>query len=126
MSIVTFAVEHKDVEGRIWAGTFDIKTRISRRDVIRQDEIERSILGGSPQTAGAYARSLAEIISYLRVRITKAPKWWTDADGGLELESDDVLVAVNNAAVKAVEADLKKVLDAAEAAKTEIRSELPK
>lgn len=100
---VQFTVTVKgETTGRSFEGLFEAKTKLSHRDVIKEDEIRRNILGVNPNDASPYAASIAGAVAYLAVRLTRSPDWFKASNNGLDLEDENVLVAVNNSAVAAV------------------------
>lgn len=115
---VLFAVDLKgDLTGKSYIGNFVVKTMTSFRDSLREDEIRRSVLGVNPQNAGPYAASVAAAIAYLDIRVIDCPEWWTQSGRGLDLKDDNILVEVNDKAVKAIDEELGKVKKLADEAK---------
>jgi hypothetical protein len=119
-----------DVPGQLtkrrYEGVFELKTRLSTREKLREDELRRSILGGSPQHADPDMADTARALAYLTVRVIKGPAWWAELNGLLDCEDDNVLVAVNNAAVEAFQEATEKMNKKAEDAKRALRAEAPK
>jgi hypothetical protein len=117
-----FSVDIKGkTTGQSYVGVFKIKTRLSMRDRLRQDEVRRTILGVNAESATMEAQGIANAVSYLNVRITKAPSWWTDNQGGLELEDMDVLAEVYQKAFQIEEESYKVLSDDAEKARQELK-----
>jgi hypothetical protein len=76
-----------EVTGETWTGDFQLKTRLSMLDRLRLDNYFRFYIGESnPQFASARVMEIAEVLSQLRVRITKAPDWWATKGNGQDLE----------------------------------------
>jgi hypothetical protein len=109
-----------------WAGTFRAKTRLSHRDQLSKDARRRELLGNQPGTSTERALTTAMILAELSVRLTDAPKWWSEKGGGLDLEDDNVIGAVYDKAmtIEKEAADDKK--KKAEAAQAEMRAEADK
>lgn len=105
-----------DTSEEKFEGLFEVKTKLSHREVLREDEIRRTVLGTNPGEAGSYAASIATAISFLSVRVTKSPDWFKASANGLDLEDENVLVEVNNAAMSAIAKERKAHSDAAEEA----------
>lgn len=124
---VSFVVDVKgETTGRRFEGLFEVKTKLSVRETLLEDEIRRNALGINPQTAGDYAALIAAAIAYLKVRVTNAPDWWTkEAGGGLDLQDENVLVEVNNTAVNAVQKERDRLAKAAEEARAELKKSAP-
>jgi len=97
-------------------GVFTLKVKLTHRDMLRQDEIYRNCLGTSPGNAGTLAANIAEAISYLGVRVSKAPSWWTDSNGGMDLQDSNVLSSVYLKAYEAIENEYKRHRKTAEEA----------
>lgn len=108
--------------GRRFEGTFVVKVKLSHRETLKEDELYRAALGADAAGASGDARAIARAIAYLAVRVTKAPDWWRECNGGLDLEDLDVLAEVNNKAQEAV----KKEREAYSKAAAEARGELKK
>lgn len=102
-------------------GLFELKTKLSIKDQLREDEIRRSILGGMPEGASTFAHSLADALSYIAVRIVKAPDWWVKNNGGLDLEDLNVISKVHTKAIECITAELKKREEDAEKARGELK-----
>lgn len=124
---VPFSIhEVGDVTEKTYTGEFRAKVRLSHRDQLRKDQVRREILGGQPGVPGDRALTTSMILSELAVRLTSVPEWWTDSAGGLDLEDDNVIGKVYDAAMKvegdAVEAKKKK----AEAEQKRLRDEAAK
>lgn len=115
-----------EVTGEKYRGEFKAKPRLSHRDQMQRDRVRRELLGGDAQFADQKTLYQAEIFSQLAVRIIKAPSWWTDSNGGLDLEDDAVIAQVYKQAMKLEEealAALKKEADAAKADLAEIKEQ---
>lgn len=110
-----------DVETDRYIGDFRTKVRLSHRDHLERDRIRRELLGADPVNASPRAASIAEIVSQLAVRITKAPPWWVDSDNGLSLSEDSVLAAVYDAAIKVERDAFEEIKKKAEQAKKELK-----
>lgn len=108
-----------------WVGDFRAKKRLSHRDHLRKDQIRRELLGSAPGTPTDRALSTAMILSELAVRLTKAPKWWTEAAEGQDLQDDNVIGAAFDEAMRiereAVEAKKKKAAEAQEELRKEVK-----
>lgn len=114
------------VTGETWAGEFTAKKVLSHGDQIARDSYYRELLGTNPQHATGRIDNQALIIADLRVRLTKAPSFWADHDGGLRFLDDEVLQAVFDAAIKP-EMELKeKRAKAAEATQKALKDAAPK
>jgi hypothetical protein len=114
-----------DVVGELtknsYVGGFTAKTKLSVRETLRQDEIRRSILGADAQNASLEAQTVANAVAYLHTHITKAPDWWRELDGGLNVEDLNLLAAVNNSCHDAVDAEYKALEKEADESKTALK-----
>jgi hypothetical protein len=72
-------------------GQFDIETVVDRRAEFMADERRRNIVGANPQGVPAALLGEAYMLGQLFMRIVKAPKWWTDSDGGLLLKDENII-----------------------------------
>jgi hypothetical protein len=122
MADLTFTVDVKgENTDRQYTGVFTTKARLTQRDYLLEDQIRRDIIGTNAQAASAMATGISIAVSYLKVRVLKAPKWWTDSDGGLDLEDDNILAAIYYKAVEAEKEDKKVLADQAEKARQELK-----
>jgi phenylalanyl-tRNA synthetase beta subunit len=111
-----------DTSEQKFEGLFEVKTKLSHREVLKEDEIRRSVLGVNPADAGSYAGSIATAISFLSVRVTRSPDWFKASSNGLDLEDENILVEVNNAAMAAIAKERKAHSDAAEEAQKVLKA----
>jgi hypothetical protein len=116
---IQFTIDVKgNSTGKTFKGAFKAKERLSMRDRLDIDTARRNLLGaGKEEEAGVTARSVASILSQLSVRLTQTPDWWLTSNNGLDLEDENVVVAVYEAAIK-VETDAQAAL--LEEAKAEV------
>lgn len=112
-----------DTTEKAYPGDFTVKKRLSHRDQLAKDNRRRELLGGAPGVATERALSTSMILSELFVRVIKAPVWWVEANGGLDLDDDNVIGEVYDKAMKveadAIEAKKKK----AEVVQEKLRTE---
>lgn len=129
LNTTSFTVDEiGETTGERWVGAFKVKNRLSFRAQLLRDEVRRQILGVTPPGTDAYKRAvqLAEMFSELRIRIIEAPKWWTTADGGVDLSDDNLLVAVHDKAVKAETDRIAAATKKGDEAKTQLETVAPK
>jgi len=111
-----------DKTGTQWVGKFTVKSLLSHRDDFIRDAKRREFLGSiNPQLADAYTLNAADVFGELSVRITLAPAFWTESNGGLDLIDNNVVREVYKKAMEAERAVLDKVKTAGEKAKEELR-----
>jgi hypothetical protein len=116
-SLVDFTVDVVgEVTGNKYVGSFTVKTALSARDALKQDEIYRSVLGPNSQDANPVSKGIASAISYLATHVAKSPDWWQSVEGGLKLEDINVLAIVNNTAQDTIEIEYKKLAEEAKKA----------
>lgn len=108
--------------GQPFSGDFVVKTRLTRQDLFRADEIRRNLLGARPEAASPAMSGEAFIFGQLAVRIVEAPKWWTDAGDGLQLEDPNIIGTVFKIAVEKEEERKKKIREESEAALKKLSS----
>lgn len=117
----TISVTDK-ITGELVRGTFKVKTRLSWRDQLSRERIRLDLLGPLGEKATVRAREQADCISELAVRVIDAPQFWKEADNGLDLEDDGVLVEVFNEAMKAESESIAALKKQGEEAKKELAS----
>lgn len=111
-----------DSSGQTWVGDFRAKVALTRREIITKDRIRREMLGptGEPEE---HARLLAVAYSELKVRITDAPKWFTESDCGLDLEDETPMASVYQEAMKIQNEALVQKMKEAEDKAAEMKKE---
>lgn len=90
----TFSIsEIGETTGKSYVGDFTVKTVLTRRELFKIDALRREIIGPSPEGAivPADLQLEAHMLGHLQVRIVKAPEWWSQAGGGLDLEDLDII-----------------------------------
>ena len=101
---------------RVYDGSFSVKSTVTRRETFEIDRLRRQIIGPSPDGTPPANQVQAEayMLAHLAVRVIKSPKWWEDADNGMDLEDYNVILEVFNAML---EQDEKIVEDTKEQTK---------
>lgn len=109
--------------GRTWIGEFRAKIRLSHRDYAEIDRERRRRLGGEEGQPSERVALTAHILSQLYGRLTEAPEWWRESDGGWLLEDDNLITECFNRAkdieTKAVEEKQKQAKEIQEKARAE-------
>lgn len=111
--------------GDVYVGKFTCRTRLTHGERLTQDAIRRQLLGAQPAgvVIGERAANTAEILSALQTRITDAPSWWNNSNGGVDLCDDNLIIELYTTIMKA-EVDAKNELKkTAEEAKSELKKE---
>lgn len=117
----TFSISVTDkVTGEVLRGNFKVKTRLSWRDQLTRERIRLELLGPLADKANGRALSQSDCVSELAVRVVEAPDWWKNADNGLDLQDDAVVVEVYNAAIKAEADTIADLKISGESAKKEL------
>lgn len=111
-----------EVTGEKWTGDFSAKKRLSHRDALRKDQVRRELLGAQPGEPSDRALSIAVILSELSVRLTRTPRWWSEKNGGLDLDDENVLAEVYQKAIDIEVQDAKQRKEKAEEAIKEMRA----
>ena len=99
----TFTInEVGETTGRVFSGEFKVKTVLTRRESFRADQLRREIVGASPEGSLIPADVQLEgmMIAQLQIRIVKGPQWWTESNGGLELEDLDIIAKLFGLMIK--------------------------
>jgi hypothetical protein len=109
-----------ETSGETWRGEFAAKPRLSHRDQLARDRIRRELLGPDGTNAVPRAHNQAEIFSQLAVRLTEAPKWWSEAGNGLDLDDDNIVAEVYSQVMRIEQEAFERVKKAAEDAKAEL------
>lgn len=102
--------------GRVYTGKFLVKTILSRKDRFIADERRRVLIGANSQMAAPSVQGEALMFGELLVRIIEAPKFWVDADGGLDIEDANVIGEVFKLAIEKELEAKKEVKEEAEKA----------
>jgi hypothetical protein len=124
---VSFDVDIKgDVTGTQYPGVFKVKTKLSIKEKLKEDEIRRSILGVDSQNASPDAKAIAAAIAYLSIRVVDAPKWWLECGSGADLEDINVLADVNNLAMAEIAKEYEALSQEATKAQSVLKAELKK
>ena len=95
---------------------------MTKREELAIDRIKRDLLGPNPSSADSNPVAIASIIAELSVRLTEAPKWWSDSSGGLDLRDENVIASVYEQVMKAEKDALDGVKEEGSAAKQEIKT----
>jgi len=121
---VTFTVDVKGADTQEqYKGLFKVKTKLSMRETLREDEVRRGLLGTKPEAASEYAQTVAAALAYLAVRVEDAPGWWKDANGGVDLQDENVLVVVHNACAKEITKLYEEQAEQAEQARDRLKKQ---
>lgn len=108
-----------------FTGKFALKTVLTHREQLRRDELRRAYLGGFSATPSPRASNQAELFAEINVRISGdkgCPSWWKDADMGLELQDDNIVLAINKELNKGLEERDKAVKAAIEEARKGVKA----
>jgi hypothetical protein len=95
---VSFSVKITgEISGEEFAGVFKVRPTLPFALQMEKDRLRREFLGQhAPGMAPDRIVNMANIFADLAVRITDAPRWWTESNGGMALEDDKVLKAVSD------------------------------
>jgi hypothetical protein len=78
-----------------------VKTITTQRDFLKIDEKRRLLLGENAGAASPGAQQSAIVLAELAVKVLEAPKWWSDAQNGLDVEDDNIIGEIYGLTVKA-------------------------
>jgi hypothetical protein len=129
-STVEFVVDEiGDVTAQRFQGRFVLKTVLSHKEQLRRDELRRLYLGAfNSSSPSPRAANQAELFADINVRITAdkaysgCPNFWKDADMGLDLSDDNVLVAINRELEKGIADRAAAVQEAIKAARGDVKT----
>jgi hypothetical protein len=98
----TFNISEVDEYGHHFNGAFTVKTVLTRADRFLADQVRREIIGPSPEghAVPAALQGEAFMLGQLRVRVVKAPEWWTNSRNGLDMEDGRVIGEIFNLALQ--------------------------
>ena len=93
---------------KLYTGDFRALRFLSHRLMMSKDRLRREFLSGpNMDTADQTEQRRAQALAECTVSITKAPQFWKDADSGLDLIDENVLVEVFEA-IKKIQEDAVK------------------
>ncbi len=122
---VKFSFDKKgEVTEAPYVGLFKVKVNLSLRESLRQEEVYRQAVGSNPEFASEFSRNVAAALSYLAVRIVQdkeCPDWFIASNGLLDTKDINILVALNNEAMAAVDQEYAKLTAEAEKAQKELK-----
>ncbi len=78
---------------KLWHGEFRAVRYLTHRQMLQRDRLIREFLGGSNPDATS-ERYRATALADCAVSITKAPQFWQEAGGGLDLVDENTLLEV--------------------------------
>lgn len=112
-----------ETSGETFRGEFRAFKFLSHRQQLMLDQKRREILGTSPESASARARNQAEIFAQLFVRLSDAPKWWSESGYGMDLVDDNIMIEVFNGVMKVEEEAVAEMKKRAEAAREQLKKD---
>jgi hypothetical protein len=118
--------ERGQLTAEVFEGTFETKNYLTHREDLARDRIRRELLAGTDMDkADARAASIANAVSELRVRLAKWPKWFENADFGLDLADDNIMLKLMEEVNKAEIEHFKRLRQTSEEAKEELKDSPP-
>lgn len=112
-----------ETTGETFKGVFKVKTRLSHRDTLLQDQMRRDLLGPKAEAAGQAAVANSLIFSKIWAHLIEAPSWWKDSGNGVDLFDEKPVVAVFDQIVKLEKDAIESVKKAGEKAAEELKKE---
>jgi len=106
--------------GEKWHGSFTVKLFLSHREELRRDAYRRELLGDLAQFASVRQANQADVFSELSVRLVKAPSWWMDSNGGIDMIDSEVVAKVYDLTMGLERKAIDALKAKAEAAKAEL------
>lgn len=83
-----------------YEGIFTFRCKLTMSEKYKL-EMEKSRMLSGVQEATDGLENIISIVCALKARIIKAPEWWTESEGGLNLIDDNVLIDVYDKSVQA-------------------------
>lgn len=97
----TFDFHHVGQDtGNEYAGQFSVLCVLNMAQKHAM-ELEKTRLMGNYPTPTPGLEGIATALATLRAKIVKAPNWWTQSSGGLDIMDEDALVMLYNEVEKA-------------------------
>jgi len=122
-STVDFVIDSKgDVTNTQVTGTFTAKTKLSMKEILRQDELYRQILGVNSQEASEHSKDIASALSYLATHIIGCPDIWKALENGMKCEDLNIIADINNRCREEIDKEYKKLSEEASAAETILKT----
>jgi hypothetical protein len=112
-----------ETSGETFRGEFRASKFLTHRQQLLLDQKRRELLGTNPDSASVRARNQAEVFSQLFVRLTEAPRWWTESGNGMDLVDDNIMVEVFGGAMKVEEEAMAAIKKKAEEAREALKKE---
>jgi hypothetical protein len=89
----TFYFDYTDDYGEQYKANFTIKCRLTMRERHAMELEKSRILGGNVNPTNGLM-GIAVMVATLRAHIAEAPSWWTESDCGLDLDDEEIVVAL--------------------------------
>lgn len=119
---ITFTINIKgEKTGQQWVGDFTVKTFLSHREDLIRGVKFRELLGPNPAAADSYSVNVADTFADLAVRVVKAPTFWVESNGGIDLIDSNVISEVHKQTMAVELEALKKLQAEGEKAKGELK-----
>lgn len=116
-----------ETSGQKYFGKFSCLKFLPHGAQLKREQFVRELLGFDSQNASKRARDQAEIIADIRVSLTNMPDWLKEANFGLDLIDDNIILEISNnidkVRTKALEALKNKGDKARETLKESVKKE---
>jgi len=89
----TFYFDYTDEFGNRTEGNFTIKCRLTMRERHAMELEKSRALGGNQNPTNALM-GIAVMAATLSTHIVKSPNWWEQSNNGMDLEDENVVVAL--------------------------------
>jgi hypothetical protein len=110
-----------DRSGEKWLGTFSCSKCLSHRQQLMEDQVYRELLGKDLENASKRAKEQAELLSRIKVSLTKWPAWWTELGLGFDALDDNLILAVWEGVMKIQLDAFQAVQNKAKAAEEQLK-----
>lgn len=97
-----------DLTGKKYEGRFTVLCRLDMGQKHRLELEKTRLLGNYPNPTDGLA-GIAVVLANLRIKVTDAPDWWKQSNGGYLIEDEDALVTLYDRVIAAETEWLEKL-----------------
>lgn len=115
-----------DVSGEKWFGEFESYRRLTHRQQLLKDRLERDLLGANPDNASPTAKMQADMLAEIQVTLINAPEWFKSSSMGLDIVDNNVLIEIYNNVVRIRSEAIEELKQKADKAAEELKELIQK